>query len=33
MRQGIPWENHQNIEDEKPRNSLSMIDKFAKNGL
>ena len=32
-RQDIPWENPPNMEDEKPINSLSMIDKFVENGL
>ena len=27
------WENHSNTEDEKPNNSLSMIDKFVENDL
>ena len=27
------WENSPNTEDEKPSNSLSMIDRFEKNGL
>ena len=29
----MPLENHPNIEYEKPKNSLSMIDRFAENGL
>ena len=28
-RQYIPWENPLNMEDKKPNNSLSMIDRFA----
>ena len=32
-RQDIPWENPPNMEDEKPNNSLSMIDRFVENGL
>ena len=33
MRQDIHWETPLNQEDEKPNNSLSIIDIFAKNGL
>ena len=33
MRQDIPWENPPNIEDEKPNNSLSIINRFVENGL
>ena len=33
MRQDIHWENPLNQEDEKPNNYLSIIDKFADNGL
>ena len=32
-RQDIPWENPPNMEDEKLKNSLSMIDRFVENGL
>ena len=32
-RQDLPWENNPNTEDEKPNNSLSMIDRFAENDL
>ena len=32
MRQDIPSENPPNTEDEKPNNSLSMIDRFVENG-
>ena len=28
----MPWENTPNMENEKPNNSLSMIDRFAENG-
>ena len=33
MRQNVPSENPPNTEDEKPNNSLSIIDRLAKNGL
>ena len=29
----MPWENPRNMEDEKPRNYLSMIDRFENNYL
>ena len=32
-RQDIPWENPPITENEKPGNTLSMIDRFAENGL
>ena len=31
MRQDIPWGNPPNTKDEKPKNYLSMIDRFAEN--
>ena len=33
MRQDVPWENPQNIEDQKPGIFLSIIDRLAENGL
>ena len=33
MRQDIPWENPPNTKVEKPNNSLSVIYRFAENGL
>ena len=33
MRQDIPWENPPNTKDEKPNNSLSMVDRLVENGL
>ena len=33
MRQDIPWENLPNTKNEKPDNSLRIIDRVAKNGL
>ena len=32
-REDIPRENPPNTKDEKPTNSLSIIDRFAENGL
>lgn len=31
--QDVPWENPPNTEDEKPNNSLSIIDRLGENGL
>ena len=33
MRQYITWEKPPNAEDEKPNNSLSIIDRLVENGL
>ena len=33
MRQDVPSKNPPNTEDEKPNNSLSIIDRLAENGL
>ena len=33
MRQYVPWEKLPNTVDEKPNNSLSIIDRLAENGL
>ena len=33
MRQDVPLENPPNTEDEKPNNFLTVIDRFAENGL
>ena len=33
MRQDITWENPPNTEDEKPNNSLIIIDRMVENGL